>query len=384
MPDASPVKWHLAHTTWFFETFILAERADFQPFDPAFRVLFNSYYVGVGDRHPRPERGLLSRPDLATVRAYRAHVDAAMHALLALDLDRETAGRIELGLHHEQQHQELILTDLKHLFSRNPAAPVYRAGWPLAPVRPRRAEWIGYRRRARSVRPRGDGFAFDNELPRPSRLPRAVLARVAAGDARRVRGVRRRRRATAGPSCGCRPAGTSSPRAGGPRRCTGSATARRGRRSRCTGRVEIDAHTPMCHLSFFEADAYARWAGRAAADRVRVGARRARRAGRGQPARARRAAPDAARRRHAARHARRSCTATCGSGRVATTARIPGYAPAKARSASTTASSWSGSTCCAAARARRRARTSAPTYRNFFAPDARWQFSGVRLAATRA
>ena len=144
MPDASPVKWHLAHTTWFFETFVLEPQPGFVPFDPAFRVLFNSYYVGVGERHPRPERGLLSRPDHATVLAYRAHVDAAIAALLARGVDAGPPSRIELGLHHEQQHQELILTDVKHLLSRNPTAPVYRPGWPLAPVRPRRAEWIAY------------------------------------------------------------------------------------------------------------------------------------------------------------------------------------------------------------------------------------------------
>src|SRR5437868_7703341 len=116
MPDASPVKWHLAHTTWFFETFVLASHApDYATFDPHFRVLFNSYYHGVGDKHPRPERGLLSRPDLATVHQYCAHVDRAMQALLARELAPDLAALIDLGLHHEQQHQELILTDLKHL-----------------------------------------------------------------------------------------------------------------------------------------------------------------------------------------------------------------------------------------------------------------------------
>src|SRR5439155_24984146 len=116
MPDASPIKWHLAHTTWFFETFVLAPHArGYVVFDPHFRVLFNSYYHGVGDRHPRPERGLLSRPDLATVHNYRAHVDRAMRTLLTRELGREIVALIELGLHHEQQHQELILTDVKRL-----------------------------------------------------------------------------------------------------------------------------------------------------------------------------------------------------------------------------------------------------------------------------
>src|SRR5437764_11070154 len=112
MPDASPIKWHLAHTTWFFETFVLVPHAArYAAFDPHFRVLFNSYYHGVGDRHPRPERGLLSRPDLATVRAYRAHVDDAVRELLTREIALDVTSLIELGLHHEQQHQELILTD---------------------------------------------------------------------------------------------------------------------------------------------------------------------------------------------------------------------------------------------------------------------------------
>ena len=128
MPDASPVKWHLAHTTWFFETFVLAPHAaGYAAFDPAFRVLFNSYYNAVGDQHPRPERGLLSRPALrdgprVSRARRRGNAGAARHAT-SLD---PAAASIELGLHHEQQHQELILTDVKHLLSRNPAKPAYQ------------------------------------------------------------------------------------------------------------------------------------------------------------------------------------------------------------------------------------------------------------------
>jgi hypothetical protein len=129
MPDASPVKWHLAHTSWFFETFLLAEsKHPPPPFDPAFKVLFNSYYIGVGERHLRAERGLLSRPGLDRVLQYRDHVDRHMLALLAdSDLRDTELDLIELGLQHEQQHQELILTDLKHHFSCNPLAPAWRA-----------------------------------------------------------------------------------------------------------------------------------------------------------------------------------------------------------------------------------------------------------------
>jgi hypothetical protein len=143
MPDASPVKWHLAHTSWFFETFVLLPNVrDSTPFDPAFRVLFNSYYNGIGYKHPRPERGLLSRPSLETVRAYRRHVDAGLQRLLAAGpISGALAAVVELGLQHEQQHQELIVTDVKHLLSRSPLAPSYRdAPW-RGMVKPVAAMW---------------------------------------------------------------------------------------------------------------------------------------------------------------------------------------------------------------------------------------------------
>src|SRR5689334_7876762 len=126
MPDASPVKWHLAHTTWFFETFLLAAREpDHAPFHPRYGYLFNSYYEAVGPRHPRPRRGLLTRPSAAEVMAYRAQVDGRVEALLDGGLDGRGAAVLELGLHHEQQHQELILADLKHLLFQNPLRPAY-------------------------------------------------------------------------------------------------------------------------------------------------------------------------------------------------------------------------------------------------------------------
>ena len=168
MPDASPVKWHLAHTTWFFETFVLAAQLPgVPPFDPAFRVLFNSYYNGVGAQHPRQQRGLVTRPDLATVRAYRAAVDAHMAQLLAAPLAPDAAALVQLGLQHEQQHQELILTDLLHLLSCNPLAPEY-----LPPQAPRPAAstaampWISEPGGLVEIGDNGDGFAFDNERPR--------------------------------------------------------------------------------------------------------------------------------------------------------------------------------------------------------------------------
>jgi ergothioneine biosynthesis protein EgtB len=168
MADASPVKWHLAHTTWFFETFILERlEAQFQPFHPAFRVLFNSYYNGIGDRHPRAKRGLLTRPSMQEVRAYRANVDSRIARLLAEHSDNEElAALLELGLQHEQQHQELILTDVKHLLGQSALYPAYTPAQPqpahgVAPL-----AWIDFAGGLVEIGHDGDGFCFDNELPR--------------------------------------------------------------------------------------------------------------------------------------------------------------------------------------------------------------------------
>lgn len=172
MPDASPAKWHLAHTSWFFETFVLeACEAHFRPFQDAFRVLFNSYYNSVGARHPRPQRGLLTRPTLATVLDYRASVDARIDAVLAADaLTPAQRQLLELGLHHEQQHQELLLTDIKHLFSCNPLRPAYREpSRAPAPARPAGApalHWHGFAGGVHAIGHDGAHFHFDNEGPR--------------------------------------------------------------------------------------------------------------------------------------------------------------------------------------------------------------------------
>ena len=127
MPDASPIKWHMAHTTWFFETFILERyEPDFKHFHPAFRVLFNSYYNGVGDKHPRPHRGMLTRPALCEIAAYRHNIDERICALLSeQNITAELLALVETGLQHEQQHQELMLTDVKHMLSMNPLYPAY-------------------------------------------------------------------------------------------------------------------------------------------------------------------------------------------------------------------------------------------------------------------
>ncbi|RVT48462.1 ergothioneine biosynthesis protein EgtB [Rubrivivax albus] len=170
MPDTSPAKWHLAHTTWFFETFVL-ERFEpgFQPVDRAFRTLYNSYYQAVGPQHPRPQRGLLTRPDLATVQAYRRAVDERVLAQAERLADPETATLLTLGLHHEQQHQELIVTDAKHLLWHNPLGTGYAPGEPPPVPAAAPAVWCGFDGGLVGIGhdPTQDGsFHFDNEGPR--------------------------------------------------------------------------------------------------------------------------------------------------------------------------------------------------------------------------
>ncbi|MDE3086106.1 MAG: ergothioneine biosynthesis protein EgtB [Acidobacteriota bacterium] len=172
MPDVSPTKWHRAHTSWFFETFLLEPSlAGYGVFDPMYGYLFNSYYESVGARHPRPARGVISRPGIAEVAAYRRHVDEAMAALLGgLDDDR-ALGLVELGLHHEQQHQELLLMDAKHVLSCNPLQPLYReapATWGAARAAagPSGVRWLEHPGGLVEIGHDGEGFAFDNESPR--------------------------------------------------------------------------------------------------------------------------------------------------------------------------------------------------------------------------
>jgi ergothioneine biosynthesis protein EgtB len=182
MPDASPVKWHLAHTTWFFETFVLERfEDDFAPFHKAFRVLFNSYYNGVGAHLARERRGLLTRPSMLEVRMYRGAVDARILDLLACHPDDpELLRLVGLGLQHEQQHQELILTDVAHLLGQNPMLPAYRK----AQLEPGSAalalDWIAFDGGVLEIGHGGDGFGFDNEMPRHRQVvePFALASRL--------------------------------------------------------------------------------------------------------------------------------------------------------------------------------------------------------------
>ena len=267
MPDASPTKWHLAHITWFFETFLL-ERYEphFQPFDPAFRVLFNSYYQGIGEQFSRPHRGLVTRPTLDEVKRFRADVDARMHTLIESRADdAEFAALVTLGLHHEQQHQELLLTDIKHAFSFNAARAAYAKRWPIASVRPQPLRWFGY---AGGLIEHGhdtalDGaFCFDNETPRHKAFvaPFELASRPATnGEYLAFIDDGGYRRAELWLSAGWDWVRQGKREA--PLYWRRDADDSAWRHHTLQGLIEIDPNTPVCHLSYFEADAFARWAG---------------------------------------------------------------------------------------------------------------------------
>jgi ergothioneine biosynthesis protein EgtB len=165
MPDASPTKWHLAHTTWFFERMVLARTPGYEPFDARYDAIFNSYYLALGTPFTRANRGLLTRPGVAEISSYRAHVDEAMEPLLA-HAGPERRTLTVLGLHHEQQHQELMLTDIKHAFFCNPLMPAFRTGAPEAVDATPALDWIGHEGGLTDIGHDGHGFAFDNESPR--------------------------------------------------------------------------------------------------------------------------------------------------------------------------------------------------------------------------
>ena len=259
MPDASPVKWHLAHTSWFFETFVLTPGlADYQPPHAHYKVLFNSYYVAVGERHPRPERGLLSRPSLSEVLDYRHHVDRSIARWIDRCADVGALQIFELGLNHEQQHQELILTDLKHLFSRNPLKPAYCARIEPARSQVATTHWIAYAAGLREMGWGGTGFAFDNESPRHRHYLRAFeLAShlVTNRDYRAFIDDGGYRRPELWLSEGWDARGNGNWRAPLYWQLDGN-----GSQFTLSGVCAVDGDEPVCHVSFYEADAYARWA----------------------------------------------------------------------------------------------------------------------------
>lgn len=260
MPDASPTKWHLAHSSWFFETFLLAPHlAGYAAFDEVYAVLFNSYYVQVGDRHPRPYRGLLSRPSLDEVLAYRRHVDAAMERLFD-GSSEDWADLLELGLQHEQQHQELILMDIQHALAQNPLQPIYAPTAPVAPSSPAPTAWIETPGGLYEIGHDGNGFAFDNEGPR-HRLwlePFAIADRlVTAGEYRNFiddGGYRRPELWLSDGWATVEAEGWDAPLYW--RDDAGGWTT-----FGLRGRNPIDPGAPVLHVSYYEADAFARWAG---------------------------------------------------------------------------------------------------------------------------
>jgi ergothioneine biosynthesis protein EgtB len=263
MPEASPVKWHLGHTSWFFETFVLAPHLPgYTLHDPAFRVLFNSYYNAVGDKYPRAQRGLLSRPSLDAVRAYRARVDERMAGLLG-NAERSAAlgPVIELGIHHEQQHQELMLTDVKHLLSCNPLQPAYAPGGPSsATTEAEPLRWIDFDDGLVEIGHAGAAFAFDNEMPRHREyLGRRALASrpVTNGEfaAFIADGGYRRPELWLSEGWDWRNANAVD----APLYWEGDGAARRAFSLR--GVLPLQPSAPVCHVNLFEADAYARWAG---------------------------------------------------------------------------------------------------------------------------
>lgn len=265
MADASPAKWHLAHTSWFFEQFILKKQVrDYRVFQSQFEYLFNSYYQTVGPMHQRPRRGLLTRPTVGEVFAYRAHVDEHMQRLLEQrhEADEEIASLVTLGLNHEQQHQELMLTDLKHLFSCNPLLPNYRpaaAQGPRAvPSRGNAVRFVAFEGGVREIGADAAGFCFDNEMPRHRALiePYALADRLVTNgeylEFIRDGGYQR-------PELWLSDGWTAvtAERWSAPLYWSESLQTE----FTLAGVQPLNPDAPVCHVSYYEADAFARWAG---------------------------------------------------------------------------------------------------------------------------
>lgn len=260
MEDVSPTKWHLGHTTWFFETFVLERGADFEPVDPRYRVIFNSYYEQVGEQHPRPERGLLTRPGLAEVLEYRQRVDAALGSLLEHDVDAQTASLVELGLNHEEQHQELMLMDIKHVLSCSPLQPSFRPEPPPSQQPAEQQRWHHFEAGTFRIGHAGPGFAFDNEGPEHQRIvPGFRLAHRLVSNREWLEFVEDGGYEAAPLWLSDGWAWRQQNRVQAPftwRRDDDGWT-----QFTLHGREPLRVDDPVTHVSYYEADAFARWAG---------------------------------------------------------------------------------------------------------------------------
>ena len=264
MPDASPAKWHRAHTTWFFETFLLQPNVPgYKVFDQRFAYLFNSYYVAAGPRHARPKRGLITRPDAGEIAAYRAHVDAAVERLIgaADSAALPEIGRIlEIGLNHEEQHQELLITDILHVFAQNSTAPAYDPHWQP----PRAAAQAGFADLAEGIHTvghQGEGYCFDNEGPShrvligPVRIARSLVSNGEWAEFIKDGGYANPMLWLSDGWAAVQNEGWQAP---------GHWQDHDGEWKQLTlgGLKSIDPSAPVMHVSYYEADAFARWAGK--------------------------------------------------------------------------------------------------------------------------
>ena len=384
MADVSPTKWHLAHTSWFFETFVLKPYLNgYVELNPTYAFLFNSYYVQAGERHCRAQRGYISRPTVAEVFAYRRHVDSAVLALLGgLDTDEELRARVAdvvtIGLHHEQQHQELMLTDIKHVFSVNPLRPVYRPRLAQARSRAVAQEWVLFPGGLYWIGHDGTGFAYDNEGPRHRAFlePFELASRlVTNGEYTAFIENGGYRRAELWLSLGWMAAQENSwsepfyweKRDGDWWHFT------------LAGMRLIDPDEPVTHLSYFEADAYARWAGARLPTEAEWEVAAADLPVRGNLVESELLHPAAA------DTAARASSLQQMYGDVWEWTQSP-YMPYPGyRTAEGALGEYNGKFMCnqfvlrggSCATSQTHIR---PTYRNFFPPEATWQFTGVRLA----
>lgn len=375
MPDVSPTKWHLAHTTWFWETFLLKSFvADYASPDDRFDYLFNSYYEAIGNRHPRAERGLISRPSCDEVVAYRLHVDQAMAALLAdppAEHADEIAARVELGLNHEQQHQELLLMDIKHVLSLNPLSPSYARAAPQAVERARPLGWVDFEGGLVEIGDDGDGWAFDNEGPRhkvwlePFRLADRL---VTAGEWRAFMDDGGYDRAELWLSDGwatVQTEGWRAPLYWSQQQDDWSVFT-------LTGRRPLNAAEPVCHLSFYEADAFARWAGRRLPTEAEWEVAAAAQSTDPAPALHPRPAD--------ATTGLRQMQGEVWQWTASPYVSYPGYRPAQGALGEYNGKFMSNQMVLRGGACVTPPDHTRPTYRNFYPPAARWPFTGLRLA----